>query len=102
MRDLEHHDQVALFRWAAWNLARYPELEWMYAVPNAAKRSPRQGAYMKAEGLKAGVPDICLPVARGGYNGLYIEMKIKGNKPTEKQLEWHVALREQGYRVEVC
>ena len=54
-----------------------------------------------AEGLKAGVPDVHLPVARGGFHSLYIDMKIPGNKPTEKQLVWHVLLREQGHKVEV-
>ena len=51
---------------------------------------------------EAGVPDLCLPVARGGYHGLYIEMKAGKNKPTEKQLWWIENLKKQGYAVSVC
>ena len=54
----------------------------MYHVPNEGKRSAITGARMKQAGLKAGVPDVCLPTAHGGYIGLYIEMKVKPNKPT--------------------
>lgn len=108
----EHQHQVALFQWAAMNEKKYPELALMFAVPNAARRSPRQGAWMKAEGLMAGVPDICLPVSRGKYHGLYIEMKkpnitktgkvSMAKKTTSNQDGWHEKLREHGNRVEVC
>ena len=100
--DLEHQHQVALFNWAATVKKKYPKLAMMYAVPNAGKRTPRQGAYMKAEGLRSGVPDICLPVAMHGFHGLYIELKVEGRKPSESQKGWIEALREEGYRVEVC
>ena len=53
-------------------------------------------------GVMAGIPDISLPVPRGGYHGMYIELKVGGNKPSEKQQECIEALRKQGYRVEVC
>ncbi len=96
----EHDNQVALFSWAAYD--KRPELGLLYAVPNSAKRSPRQGAWMKAEGLKAGVPDIVLPVARGGYHALYIELKVKGRKPTPDQLGWQARLNEAGNLAIVC
>ncbi len=48
------------------------------------------------------MPDINLPVARGGYHGLYIELKAGKNKTTRKQEEWIAALRQQGYHVSVC
>lgn len=106
--DFEHQEQVALFTWAEYSKGKYPELALLYAIPNAAKRSLKMGAYMKAEGLKAGVPDVCLPVKKQyfgqmpEYIGLYIEMKHGKNKPTAKQIEWHDKLREAGHRVEVC
>ena len=51
----------------------------------------------KAVGLKSGVSDLCLPVARCGYHGLYIEMKAMDGKTTEKQQDFLTAVREQGY-----
>ena len=74
----------------------------MYHIPNEGKRSAATGARMKQAGLKSGVPDVCLPTAHGGYIGLYIEMKIKPNKPTENQKQWLRALREAGHMVAVC
>ena len=57
---------------------------------------------LKKEGVKAGVPDIGLPVPRGAYHGLYIELKVGKNKTSLKQKEWISMLKEQGYFVEVC
>ena len=51
---------------------------------------------------KAGVPDLCLPVARNGFHGLYIEMKYGKNKTTDNQKEWLKALTDQGYYTVVC
>ena len=52
---------------------------------------------------KARVPDICLPVARGGSHGLYIELKrAKGGRVTPEQIEWLENLKNQGYEVAVC
>lgn len=74
----------------------------MYHIPNEGKRSRIAGARLKAQGLKSGVPDVCLPTAHGGYIGLYIEMKVKPNKPTENQKQWLRKLREQGHLTAVC
>lgn len=74
----------------------------MYHIPNEGKRSKSTGARLKAQGLKAGVPDVCLPTAHGGYIGLYIEMKVEPNRPTENQKKWLRALREAGHMVAVC
>jgi len=89
----EHAEQVALFQWAA----NIPELETMYATPNAGKRPGSQGAWMVAEGLKKGVPDIHLPVARGGYHSLWIELKHGKNKTTKEQEWWLERLNALGH-----
>ena len=52
--------------------------------------------------MKAGVPDLFLPVPRGPYHGLWIEMKVGRNKPTAAQEEWMDRLSEQGYKCHVC
>ena len=98
----EENEQAALFRWASYAQTQYEELKLMYHVPNEGKRSSVTGARMKQAGLKPGVPDVCLPTAHGGYVGLYIEMKVKPNKPTENQKQWLRALREAGHFTAVC
>ncbi|MEG0874617.1 MAG: VRR-NUC domain-containing protein [Clostridiales bacterium] len=98
----ESQEQIALFRWAAYNIGKYPELEYMYHVPNEGKRNPHTGAKLKMEGLKAGVPDICLPASRSGYHGLYIEMKVGRNKPTKEQERYLNFLQLQGYATAIC
>ncbi len=101
-QNLEHLDQVALFEWAARLEKRQPLFGMLYAIPNAGKRTKFQGKWLKDEGLKPGVPDICLPVPRHGYHGLYIELKIPPNGPTSEQLDWLKALRNQGYKSVLC
>ncbi len=69
--------------------------------PNEAKRTPRQGAALKAQGLKAGVPDVMIIERRGSfppYNGLAIELKVGYNKPSEHQKEWLKRLEDAGWK----
>jgi hypothetical protein len=105
----EHDEQVALFQMAALHEARIPELRCLFAIPNGGHRHKAVAAKLKAEGVKAGVPDVCLPVPGDwsfydGYksHALYIEMKVGKNKPTEKQTAWIKELRTANNRVEVC
>jgi len=111
-RPLEHDHQALLFEWATWQARTVPEIGLLFAIPNGAatqhitntngKRWSPQGVKLKKEGLKKGVPDVCLPVARQGYHGLYIEMKRPGEKPTPEQVKWLTALQSQGYLATVC
>jgi hypothetical protein len=99
----ESAEQQCLFRWAAHEYCNYHELDLLYHIPNEGKRSPNGGRRLKAEGLKSGVPDIHLPVARSGYHGLYIELKReKGSTTTKNQDIWLEALNKQGYLAIVC
>lgn len=99
----ESAEQQTLFEWARRMEGRWPELALMYHIPNEGKRSRATGARMKAEGLRSGVPDICLPVPRGGNHGLYIELKRRrGAKVTKEQLDWVAGLAAQGYVAAVC
>jgi hypothetical protein len=98
----ERDEQKAVFRWAAIMAVRWPELRLLYHVPNGGSRHRLEAANLRREGLKPGVPDICLPVARRGYHGLYIELKRStGGRLTEHQKEWIDDLTEQGYRAVV-
>ena len=98
----EHDEQVALFRWARLAEGRYPELALLHAIPNGGARHIAVARKLKAEGVKSGVPDICLPVARGGYHGLYVELKHGSNKPTPEQQAWLERLTAEGYCAEVA
>lgn len=98
----ESEEQRSLFVWATIAAGKYPALNLLFHIPNEGKRSQWTGARMRSEGLKSGVPDLCLPVARSGYHGLYIEMKAGKNRPTDNQLAWLEALEAQGYKTAVC
>lgn len=101
-KSCEEIEQISLFRWAEFAENKYPELKLMYHVPNEGKRSALTGSRLKQAGLKPGVPDIVLPVARGGYIGLYIELKYGSNKTTENQKDWLRDLRDQNHLTAVC
>lgn len=98
----ENVEQACLFRWANFYSGKYPELDLMYHIPNGGKRDKGTAKRLKAEGVKSGVPDICLPVARSNYHGLYIELKVNKNKPTETQERWLTNLSKQDYHTAVC
>lgn len=98
----EEQEQVALFKWAKLQENVYPALRLLYHIPNGGKRDKVTAARLKAAGVKAGVPDICLPVPAGGFHGLYIEMKYGKNHTSPEQEEWLKSLMLMGYRVAVC
>lgn len=53
--------------------------------------------------MKSGVPDLCLPVARGANHGLYIELKRqRGGRISEEQVRWIDGLLKQGYAAAIC
>ncbi len=99
----ESAEQKALMEWAEIQSGKYPELDLLYHVPNGGSRRKAEAGRLRAEGVKSGVPDLCLPVARGGYHGLYVEMKrIEGGKVSENQATWLRRLAEEGYASYLC
>lgn len=98
----EEEEQIMLFSWAKTAEDVHPELRLMFHVPNGGKRGKAEAARFKGAGVKAGVPDICLPVARRGYHALYIEMKALDGRPSQEQGEWIARLTEQGCCARVC
>ena len=57
---------------------------------------------LESEGAVPGVSDLFLFVARGGYHGLCIEMKVEGNTQSPKQKEFEALVTEQNYKYVVC
>lgn len=136
----ESSQQSALFCWAAIEAVtarngdqdeRRMSLVMLHAIPNGDQRGDgtKKGAQIAGnrlvrEGLRSGVPDVCLPVPRAHfeqcglnvhedefiYCGLYIEMKRPYLKRaadplhgcSDDQKKWITSLRLHGYRVEVC
>lgn len=96
-------EQQHLFEWAAMQARKYPQLQWMYAVPNGGSRNAIEAVNLKRQGVKRGVPDICLPYPAGPYHGLYIEMKrADGGKKSEQQERYIAYLQSAGYRAVFC
>lgn len=103
--DREHKEQAALFRWARNKavLQYYPELALLSSSLNGVKMSSKvQAAKAKAAGMLAGEHDIRLPVARGRYHCLSIEMKAGDNTATELQLKYGEMLEAEGGCVRYC
>ena len=128
-KDSEDSHQAALFCWA--NTARryglrealiresynvvpqghfipQPCLQLLHAIPNGGKRDARTAAKLKATGVKSGVYDVFLPVARCGFHGLYVEMKKESERRKkngglrDEQIGFGHAVREQGYATRVA
>lgn len=68
-------------------------------IPNEGKRSPVAGRIMKRMGLRKGFPDLFVPVPKGGFHGLFVEMKAEGGKTTKEQDYWLSLLSANGYAV---
>lgn len=98
----EHDEAVELMELVLAREPDCPELELFYAVPNGGDRHAATAGKMKDEGVRPGVPDYALPVPRGVYHGLYIELKSLTGSPSREQRRWIQRLREHGCRAEVA
>jgi hypothetical protein len=102
-RRVEDCHQIAYFNWLT---LAYPHESLVTAgIFNQGKRNQ---IYAYQMGLKAGMPDIVMFVARGRFHGLMIELKRPEDKITRavkvsrKQAAIHHLFREQDYCVAVC
>jgi len=94
----EHDEQATLFAIASYR----PELRWMFAIPNGGYRTKATAGKMRAEGLRAGISDIFLPLPTDKYHGLFLEMKVGHNKLTDLQKEFQNYATQQGYCCKVA
>ena len=111
----EYEEQVELFVWADRMFYRLPELDLLFATINGAKmpygknknghRFSKEAMRQKKAGLKSGVPDLILPVARRDYYGLFIELK-RAKKSlsvvSDEQKQWIEKLTARGYLAVIC
>jgi hypothetical protein len=85
------------------------QLKWLHAIHNQGHGDKVRGAMAKAEGVKAGVFDLFLPVPKydanlngGWYHGFYLELKVGDNKPSAIQLEFKSDMEEKGYYCDIA
>lgn len=101
--DREGMEQAALMKELTLRLPKVAAL--IYHVPNGGQRHKLVAIKLKEQGVKAGVPDLVLPMARGGYFGLYLEFKATAPNDaavSASQHAWIRQLNEQGYLAIVC
>lgn len=104
----EAGEQIALFQWIRLQMRVWPELKLAHHIPNGAylgrdrTAAARHMAKLKAMGLKPGVFDVFLPVARHGWHGLYIEMKSKEGDLSDEQEDFGRSVANEGYAVFIC
>ncbi len=93
----EHDQQVLFFAILDLNLSLFPALTYAFAIPNGGHRAKAVAAKLKAEGVKAGVSDIFVPIPARGYHGLFIEMKAGKNNLSKPQREFGNFVADRGY-----
>lgn len=97
----EHEEQKAVIKW--FDLQHAEHRGRLLAIPNGGERNVVVAAKLKAEGVRKGVPDLLLPVARNGFHGLWIELKrTKGSGLSAEQSQWIEYLTGQGYMAVIC
>ena len=94
----EHDLQVSCVNWFR---AKY-STEIIFSIPNGGQRNIIVATKLKAEGVLSGVPDLFVMLSKGGFHGLYIEMKRKGGKLTENQKEFFKMATNKGYLCSKC
>lgn len=102
-RPTEHQEQKVVVEWWSYACKSYglPHYALM-AYPAGGLRHKSTAGKLKAEGVRRGVPDLLLPIARGPYIGCAIEMKSESGRVRDAQqsvIDW---LRSEGWCVAVC
>jgi hypothetical protein len=91
----EEKEHIALMDWVRW----HPILRHlMIHIPNEGRRSVQYAVKMKRMGLRKGVSDFFLPLPKGKFHGLWVELKRDSKaKKTEEQIEWLNKMRSLDY-----
>jgi hypothetical protein len=88
----ERELQQAILDWyaAQIQLRNLADCDVLMAIPNGQYRPGQR----PEPGMRPGVPDLFLPVARRGYYGLWLELKWGQNRPTPEQEAWLARLQK--------
>lgn len=109
----ESTSQQAVVKWfrVARHELKVDDPRVLFSIPNGGSRAKRtvggrtfstEAQRMKDEGLVAGVPDLFLALPRNGYHGMFVEMKEKGNRPSDEQRQMNLLFELQGYMCHVA
>jgi hypothetical protein len=100
MKLSEHQEQKILVRWFRLQYSQYAK--YLFAIPNGGVRHIGTAIKIKEEGGMAGVPDLFLMIPKGGWHGMWIEMKAKGGRVSKDQEQFIGAAILMGYQAVVC
>lgn len=101
-QDEEHQHQAAFFQVLRLNERAFPALAFVFAIPNGGQRSKATAGKLWAEGVRSGVPDVCIPIPRHGYMGAWMENKSAKGKVTTNQQAFLDFLGGAGYAIRIC
>ena len=101
-RQTERREQAVVVRWARLNRDVYPELTWLFAIPNGGRREAREAQLLKAEGVTPGVADLCLLWSNGTHPCLWIEMKSATGSLRPEQRAFRQWALDQGHLATVA
>lgn len=102
--DWEGNEQAVLIRWLLGEKMRGEQVgqlfDAIYHVPNGGQRNKKTASDLKRQGVKAGVSDLPVRQARGGWHGLYLEFKATPPRDAalaSSQFEWLEGSEHEGY-----
>lgn len=102
MTEAQHQANVIKWSQQPHIRSRWPELALLFHIPNGGTRDAVEGRHLKQQGVRSGVPDLCLPVPSGRYHGLFIELKTETGRASVNQKWWIERLEAAGYFARVC
>ncbi len=95
-------EQAKVIAWARANERNYPYLWMLHSSLNGVKMTKAQAVRAIAQGMKKGVADLFLPVKKGVYSGLYIEMRSEKGRTSIDQSKFLTAVSENDYLAHIC
>lgn len=100
---LEHEEQASLVRWCALHEWHEPRLAMLFAIPNGGPRAKSAAGKLRAEGVRAGAPDLMLAAPGVDAAVLFIELKrLRGSSLSDDQRMMLAKLNRHGYRAVMC
>lgn len=89
----EESIQINTVEYLRW---QYPKVKYCASL-GGIRTGYKQAVKAKRTGYIKGFPDLQILEARGGYFGMFLEIKTKKGYPTTEQKEWIEALNKRGY-----